>query len=237
MSDSVRPHRQKPSRLPHPWDSPGKNTGVGCHFLLQCMKVKRESEVTPSCPTLSNLMDCSLPGSSIPGIFQARVLEWGAIAFSESGLQGLYNYINACEAFRKVFRAQGALRNTFRTDIRNSGLCHLLFSTWNSAQCYMAAWMRGTFGEEQITINVWQSPFSVHLKSSQHCSTPIQNKKFKKETWAFVDEKTGQFMSNFPFQKVFSGFFFFFWWGRGVGLQTKAIHFTLESALLRLPPC
>ena len=167
------------------------------------MKVKRESEVTPSCPTLSNLMDCSLPGSSIPGIFQARVLEWGAIAFSESGLQGLYNYINACEAFRKVFRAQGALRNTFRTDIRNSGLCHLLFSTWNSAQCYMAAWMRGTFGEEQITINVWQSPFSVHLKSSQHCSTPIQNKKFKKETWAFVDEKTGQFMSNFPFQKGF----------------------------------
>ena len=69
-------------RLPCPWDSPGKNTGVGCHFLLQCMKVKSESEVTQSCPTLSNTMDCSLPGSSIHGIFQARVLEWGAIAFS-----------------------------------------------------------------------------------------------------------------------------------------------------------
>ena len=52
MSDSVRPHRQQPTRLPHPWDSPGKNTGVGCHFLLQCMKVKSESEVTQSCPTL-----------------------------------------------------------------------------------------------------------------------------------------------------------------------------------------
>ena len=65
-----------------PWDSPGKNTGVGCHFLLQCMKVKSESEVTQSCPTLCNPMDCSLPGSSIHGIFQARVLEWGAIAFS-----------------------------------------------------------------------------------------------------------------------------------------------------------
>ena len=65
-----------------PWDSPGKNTGVGCHFLLQCMKVKSESEVAELCPTLSDLMDCSLPGSSVHGIFQARVLEWGAIAFS-----------------------------------------------------------------------------------------------------------------------------------------------------------
>ena len=66
-----------------PWDSPGKNTGVGCHFLLRCMKVKSESEVAQSCPTLSDPMDCSLPGSSVHGIFQARVLEWGAIAFSE----------------------------------------------------------------------------------------------------------------------------------------------------------
>ena len=80
MSDSVRPHRQQPTRLLCPWDSPGKNTGVGCHFLLQCMKVKSESEVAQSCPTLSNPMDCSLPGSSVCGIFQARVLEWGAIA-------------------------------------------------------------------------------------------------------------------------------------------------------------
>ena len=84
MPDSVQPHRQQPTRLPHPWDSPGKNTGVGCHFLLQCMKVKSESGVTQSCPTLRNPMDCSLPGSSIDGIFQARVLEWVAIAFSES---------------------------------------------------------------------------------------------------------------------------------------------------------
>ena len=125
MSDSVRPHRQQPTRLPHPWDSPGTNTGVGCHFLLQCMKVKvkslsrvrllatpwtaahqaplslgfsmqeywsglpfpspvheSESEGAQLCPTLSDPMDCSLPGSSIHGILQARVLEWGAIAFS-----------------------------------------------------------------------------------------------------------------------------------------------------------
>ena len=77
VSDSVQPHRWKPTRLRCPWDSPGKNTGVGCHFLLQCMKVKSESEVAQSCPTLSDPMDCSLPGSSIRGIFQARVLEWG----------------------------------------------------------------------------------------------------------------------------------------------------------------
>ena len=75
-------HRWQPTRLPRPWDSPGKNTGVGCHFLLQCFKVKSESEVAQSCLTLSHPMDCSLPGSSIHGTFQARVLEWGAIAFS-----------------------------------------------------------------------------------------------------------------------------------------------------------
>ena len=82
MSDSVQPHKRQPTRLPRPWDSPGKNTGVDCHFLLQCMQVKRESEVAQSCPTPSNPMDCSLPGSSIHGVFQARVLEWGATAFS-----------------------------------------------------------------------------------------------------------------------------------------------------------
>ena len=79
MSDSVRPHRRQPTRLPRPWDSPGKNTGAGCHVLLQCMKGKSESEVAQSCLTLSDLMDCSPPGSSVlvdgNGIFQARVLE------------------------------------------------------------------------------------------------------------------------------------------------------------------
>ena len=84
MSDSEPPRRRQPTRLCCPWDSSGKNTEVGCHFLLQCMKAKSESEVTQSCPTLHNPMDCSLPGSSIHEIFQARVLEWGAIAFSLS---------------------------------------------------------------------------------------------------------------------------------------------------------
>ena len=96
MSDSVQPQRWQPTRLPCTWDSPGKNTGVGCHFLLQCMKVKSESEVAQSCPTLQDPMDCNLPGSSVHGIFQARVLEWGAIAFSdlslaEANYQAKYN--------------------------------------------------------------------------------------------------------------------------------------------------
>ena len=80
-SPTVWPHRRQPTRLPCPRDSPGKNTGVGCHFLLQCMKVRSESEVAQLYPTLSDPMDCSLPGSSVQGIFQAGVLEWGAIAF------------------------------------------------------------------------------------------------------------------------------------------------------------
>src|SRR5574341_1086283 len=79
----MRPHRRQPTRLPRPWDSPSKNTGVGCHFLLQCRKVKSETEVAQLCPTLCDPMDCSLPGSSVHGIFKARVLECGAIAFSE----------------------------------------------------------------------------------------------------------------------------------------------------------
>ena len=92
MSDSVRPHRWQPNRLRRPWDSPGKNTGVGYHFLLQCIKVKSESEVAQSCPTLSDPMDCSLAGSFVHRICQARVLEWGAIAFSV-GLD--YQWLNS----------------------------------------------------------------------------------------------------------------------------------------------
>ena len=91
MSDAVRPHREQPTRLPRPWDSPDKSTGVRCHFLLQCMKVKSESEVTQSCPTLIDPMDYSPPGSSIHGIFQARVLEWDAIVFSVKSAWYVYS--------------------------------------------------------------------------------------------------------------------------------------------------
>ena len=94
---TLRPHRWQHTRLPRPWDSPGKNTGVGCHFLLQCMKVKSEREFALLCLTLRNPMDCSPPGSSVHGIFQARVLEWGAITFSGTSHRHtyiLYVYFN-----------------------------------------------------------------------------------------------------------------------------------------------
>ena len=100
MSDSMRPHRRQPTRLRCPWDSPGKNTGVDCHFPLQCMKVKSESEVAQSCPTLRDPMDCSPPGSSVHRIFQARVLEWGAIAFSDGPLTSYL--ISAKEAGKRL---------------------------------------------------------------------------------------------------------------------------------------
>ena len=104
VSDSVRPHRWQPTRLPHPWDSPGKNTGVGCYFFLQCRKVKSESEVAQSCLTLSDLMDRSLPRSSVHGIFQARVLEWGAIAFYlEAILSLVVSFLDLLRRTRTAF--------------------------------------------------------------------------------------------------------------------------------------
>ena len=98
MSESVRPQRQQPIRLPCPWDSPGKNTGVGCHFLLQCMKVKSEREVAQSCLTPSNPMDCSPPGSSVHGIFQARVLERG-----DKYIQILYPFFTVLFSYDRVW--------------------------------------------------------------------------------------------------------------------------------------
>ena len=106
----MRPHGPQPTRLRRPWDSPGKNTGVGCHFLLQCMKVKSESEVTQSCPTLRDPMDCSLPGSTVHEIFQARVLECGAIAFSGQGR--CLPYIDSDRHKQNILRNMG-MNQTF----------------------------------------------------------------------------------------------------------------------------
>ena len=131
MSDSVQPHRQKPTRLPRPWDSPGKNTGVGCHFLLQCMEVKSEREVTQSCPTLSDPMDCSLLGSSIHGIFQERVLEWGAIAFSV--VRSLGSRIWRKGMWSWGFRAEASVESKQRVrvsfDLRRVTVCHHLLDS------------------------------------------------------------------------------------------------------------
>ena len=130
VSDSVRPHRQKPTRLPRPWDSPGKNTGVGCHFLLQCMKVKSESEVTQSFPTLSDPIDCSLPGSSIHGIFQARVLEWGAIAFSITINLHIYNILIYNKAVKNTLWDQDSLPKL--NVVENTGQQHPKEWNWTT---------------------------------------------------------------------------------------------------------
>ena len=142
MSDSVRPHRRQPTRLPRPWDSPGKNTGVGCHFFLQCRKVKSESEVAQSCLTPSDLMDCSPPGPSVHRIFQARVLEWGAIAFSaedlttENSILDVYwdlveklldiylLYIYICRAYAYIFFVR--VRYIFFFSKYQLKTCHIL---------------------------------------------------------------------------------------------------------------
>ena len=105
MSDSVWPHRRQPTRLPRPWDSPGKNTGVGCHFLLPCMKVKSESEVAQSCLTLCDPIDSSPPGSSVHRIFQARVLEWVTIAFSMQLAYQMVTLWGTARLFPKVATA------------------------------------------------------------------------------------------------------------------------------------
>ena len=97
--------RWQPIRLHCPWDSPGKNSGVGCYFLLQCMSVKSESEVAQLCQTLSDPMDCSLPGSSVHGIFQARVLEWGAVAFSDNISSTMLDPFCIYHMFSELYRA------------------------------------------------------------------------------------------------------------------------------------
>ena len=130
MSDSVRPHGWQPTRLLRPRDSPGKNTGVGCHFLLQCMKVKSESGVAQSCTTLHDPMDCSLPGSSVHGIFQARVLEWGAIAFSGVKARSRWRMnVGGCEKAQ----CPRSLRSTFKTcNFNGLGLVCFVCLVWHS---------------------------------------------------------------------------------------------------------
>ena len=124
MSDSVRPHRRQPTRLPRPWDSPGKNTGVGCHFLLQCMYVKSESEVSQSCPTPSDPMDCSPPGPSFHGICQARVLEWVAIAFSVFPA-----YLSLKPQYHSLCCDQGCSRAKEMAEVAHRSLAHGLKGT------------------------------------------------------------------------------------------------------------
>ena len=156
MSDSVQPHKWQPTRLPCPWDSPGKNTGVGCHFLLQCMKVKSESEVAQLCPTLSDPMDGSLPGSSIHGIFQARVLEWGAIAFSHLIVWMHCNPVCCCCSVVQSYLtlwSHGLQHNRLPCPSLSPGVC--------SNSCSSNQWC-------QSNISSSVDPCSSYLNLSQH---------------------------------------------------------------------
>ena len=131
VSDSVRPHRQQPTRLPRPWDFPGKNTGVGCHFLLQCIKVKSESEVAQLCPTLSDPTDCGPPGSSIHGIFQARLLEWGAIGFSRKTVRSYPKIKNrTCIGSRKLTSNYIAKKSKILKTVYVFGFACVLQDLW-----------------------------------------------------------------------------------------------------------
>ena len=127
MSDSVRPHKWQPTRLLHPWDFPGKNTGVGCNCLLHCMKVKSESEVTQSCPTLSDPKDCSLPGSSTHEIFQARVLEWIAIAFFKLIDYWLGNWLFCFQLYHLTHQKNRVWRFKTMREKKKKDICTLTF--------------------------------------------------------------------------------------------------------------
>ena len=180
MSDSVRPQRGQPTRLPRPWDSPGKNTGVGCHFLLQCMKVKSESEVSQSCPTLSDPMDCSLPGSSVHGIFQARVLEWGAIAFSiedatlvkrQSGWSDLYTkpllyWLIEFSQSLKIKKEESTKIMNFQL-YQLSTQCQLKFTSTPSCCCCRFSCIRLCATPETAA---YQAPLSLGFSRQEHWS-------------------------------------------------------------------
>ena len=158
MSNCVWPHRQPPTRLPRPWDFPGKNTGVGCHFLLQCMKVKSESEVAQSCLTLCDPMDCSPPGSFVHGIFQARVLEWGAIAFSKSILFWLKDWGREKEgtSWERVRGKSGPFLT--RVPLTLCILNSMVFLLQTSNSSLTMRWRGDKSQEKDILQNTWPFP-------------------------------------------------------------------------------
>ena len=165
MADSVRPHRRQPTRLPRPWDSPGKNTGVGCHFLLQCMKVKSESEVAQLCLTLSDPMDCSLPGSSIHGIFQARILEWGAVAFSGPIKLQTFKHLSMLSHVRSCRSARVSGIHCHMRASSTSGCTFVYFTVQSSVAQYLHFKLRRS-GSKQKSC----SDIAASLSSASRCA-------------------------------------------------------------------
>ena len=145
----MRPHRRQPTRLPCPWDSPGKNTGVGCHFLLQCMKVKSEGEVAQSCPTPSDPMDCSPPGSSVHGVFQAWVLEWGAITFLYYILVVLLLWLYFW-SFSLIWQILNILHDTLHLFDFNLLLCIMIYDKFNGK---IRKFVKSTFTSDESKIS------------------------------------------------------------------------------------
>ena len=162
VSDSVRPQRWQPTRLPCPWDSPGKNTGVGCHFLLQCMKVKSETEVAQSCPTPNNPMYCRPPGSSVHGICQARVLEWVAIAFSGKSTILNKNFKMKNHCFPNVTKicvcTHGVTPSVW---LQREGE-H--YKPWNSI--YLRSWLLRSYDEKRAWIRLIKLPHLSQLQKA-----------------------------------------------------------------------
>ena len=158
----MRPHRWQPTRLPHHWDSPGKNTGVGCHFLLQCMKVKSESEVTQSCPTLSDPKNCSPPRPSVHGIFQARVLEWGAIAFSKNRILhnnknwilDPWNNVDEKKPDKKDYKLYDSIYKTFKAKLYRDRSILLIYRIIQDL-CN-ASFLRHLNNNKKIFFNLWR---------------------------------------------------------------------------------
>ena len=169
----MQPHRRQPTRLPCPWDSPGKNTGVGCHFLLQCMKVKVKSLSRVWLLATHGLQPTRL---LVHGIFQARVLEWGAVAFSEDFHAINSKYTLKCVAswakltliIKHVWQAGLPLlsievsqvhcitwlHGQSYTQAGQVGACDLLSQFWECCEIQQT-WTGSTFAGNGLSLDCW----------------------------------------------------------------------------------
>jgi len=188
-------HRRQPTRPHHPWDSPGKNTGVGCHFLLQCMKVKSESEVTQLCLTLSDLMDCSLPGSSIHGIFQASVLEWGAIAFCSFQLVSLKSSTSLLRLLQCVYPRKDLDKDDL--DLWKIQLLWKISPEMSQSDFEWRLWadFGGSVYKEKIRMmSCWNWSWGKNKGGSEILTALMREGQKLRQSWKYVMREEGQRM-------------------------------------------